>query len=97
MPALVQSGLLPDMRVVHDSCKPHRDARLSCEAGEHVQGRVATLQALSGTGSLKIGAVFIQKFLPGTVAYVSDPTWGNHRYFTILIYHRQSNDLDTNS
>ena len=44
-----------------------------------LQGRVATLQALSGTGSLKIGAVFIQKFLPGTAAYVSDPTWGNHR------------------
>ena len=45
-----------------------------------VQGRVATLQALSGTGSLKVGAVFIQKFLPSTKVYLSNPTWGNHRY-----------------
>ena len=45
-----------------------------------IQGRVATLQALSGTGSLKIGAVFIQKFLPSTKVYLSNPTWGNHRY-----------------
>jgi aspartate aminotransferase len=41
--------------------------------------RVATLQALSGTGSLKVGAVFINKFLPGTQVYLSNPTWGNHR------------------
>jgi aspartate aminotransferase, chloroplastic len=44
------------------------------------QGRVATLQALSGTGSLRVGAAFIAKFLPkGTVVYLSNPTWGNHR------------------
>ena len=47
-----------------------------------IQGRVATLQALSGTGSLKVGAVFIQKFLPSTKVYLSNPTWGNHRYTT---------------
>lgn len=41
-------------------------------------GRVATIQCLSGTGSLRIGADFIAKFLPGTKVYVSDPTWGNH-------------------
>ena len=44
------------------------------------QERVATLQALSGTGSLKVGAVFIEKFLPGTQVYLSNPTWGNHKY-----------------
>lgn len=42
------------------------------------EGRVATLQSLSGTGSLRIGAAFIAKFLPGTTVYVSNPTWGNH-------------------
>ena len=43
------------------------------------EGRVATIQCLSGTGSLRIGADFIKKFMPaGTVVYVSDPTWGNH-------------------
>ena len=41
--------------------------------------RVATIQCLSGTGSLRIGADFIAKFLPkGTKVFVSDPTWGNH-------------------
>lgn len=44
------------------------------------EGRVATLQALSGTGSLRVGAAFIARFLPkGTVVYLSNPTWGNHR------------------
>ena len=40
--------------------------------------RVATIQCLSGTGSLRVGADFIAKFMKGTVVYVSDPTWGNH-------------------
>lgn len=44
-----------------------------------LQGRVATLQALSGTGSLRCGAAFIAKFLPGTTVYISNPTWGNHK------------------
>ena len=43
-----------------------------------MQGSVVALQALSGTGSLRIGAEFISKFMPGTKVYVSDPTWGNH-------------------
>ena len=43
------------------------------------EGRVATIQGLSGTGSLRLGAAFIAKFLPpGTTVYCSDPTWGNH-------------------
>lgn len=41
--------------------------------------RVATVQSLSGTGSLRVGAAFIEKFLPGTTIYLSDPTWGNHK------------------
>ena len=44
-----------------------------------VQGRVACLQSLSGTGSLRVGAQFIQAWLPGKTMYISNPTWGNHR------------------
>jgi len=43
--------------------------------------RVATVQALSGTGALRIGAEFLARFAPGgaaTPVYISDPTWGNH-------------------
>ena len=34
-------------------------------------------QSLSGTGSLRVGAAFIAKFMPGAAAYISRPTWGN--------------------
>lgn len=43
------------------------------------EGRAAVLQSLSGTGSLRCGAAFIAKFMPGTTAYISNPTWGNHK------------------
>lgn len=41
--------------------------------------RVASVQALSGTGALRLGAEFIRRFFPqGTPVYISNPTWGNH-------------------
>lgn len=40
-------------------------------------GRVATCQALSGTGSLKILADFLAKFRKAPL-YMSKPTWANH-------------------
>lgn len=43
------------------------------------EGRVATIQSLSGTGSLRVGAAFIQRFMPEATIYFSDPTWGNHK------------------
>jgi aromatic-amino-acid transaminase len=47
------------------------------------QGRVATVQALGGTGGLKIAADFLRRLQPsqGPVARVliSDPSWENHR------------------
>ena len=46
------------------------------------ENRVATLQSLSGTGSLRVAAEFIAKFLPGKTAYLSNPTWGNHKVCT---------------
>ena len=44
-----------------------------------MQGRIAVVQSLSGTGSLRVGAEFISKFMKGTTVYLSNPTWGNHR------------------
>ena len=43
------------------------------------ENRVATLQALSGTGSLAVAAQFIHQFLPGKTVYISNPTWPNHK------------------
>ena len=41
--------------------------------------RVATVQSLSGTGSLRVGAAFIAKFMPGAKVFLPSPTWGNHK------------------
>src|SRR6478672_5497015 len=42
-------------------------------------GRVATVQALGGTGGLKIGADFLHRLNPGAKVLISDPSWENHR------------------
>ncbi len=42
-------------------------------------GRVATVQALGGTGGLKIGADFLKKLTPQAKVLISDPSWENHR------------------
>ena len=43
------------------------------------EGRVATVQALGGTGGLKIGADFLHKLNPDAQVLISDPSWENHR------------------
>ncbi len=42
-------------------------------------GRVATVQAIGGTGGLKIGADFLKKLTPNAKVLISDPSWENHR------------------
>ncbi len=42
-------------------------------------GRAVTVQALGGTGALKIGADFLRQFAPGAEIWISDPSWDNHR------------------
>ncbi len=41
--------------------------------------RVVTVQALGGTGGLKIGADFLRKIAPGSQVWISEPSWENHR------------------
>jgi aromatic-amino-acid transaminase len=42
-------------------------------------GRIATVQALGGTGALKIGADFLKRVNPNAPVLISDPSWENHR------------------
>ena len=42
-------------------------------------GSVVTIQALGGTGALKVGADYLKKLLPQATLYLSDPSWENHR------------------
>ncbi len=41
--------------------------------------RAITVQALGGTGGLKLGADFIKRFSPDAQVWISDPSWENHR------------------
>jgi aromatic-amino-acid transaminase len=40
---------------------------------------VATIQALGGTGGLKVGADFLKRVNPNAKVMISDPSWENHR------------------
>ena len=43
------------------------------------ENRVVTMQALGGTGGLKIGADFLRQVSPGAKVWISEPSWENHR------------------
>lgn len=49
------------------------------ESAAVTEGRVATVQALGGTGGLKIGADFLKRLNPHAKVLISDPSWENHR------------------
>ena len=42
-------------------------------------GRIATVQAVGGTGGLKVGADFLKRVSPDAKVLISDPSWENHR------------------
>ncbi len=42
-------------------------------------GKVITIEALGGTGALKVGADYLKRLLPQAKVYISDPSWENHR------------------
>ncbi|MCX7162095.1 MAG: amino acid aminotransferase [Betaproteobacteria bacterium] len=42
-------------------------------------GRLITIEALGGTGALKVGADFLKRMYPEAKIYISDPSWENHR------------------
>jgi aromatic-amino-acid transaminase len=54
-------------------------------------GRVATVQALGGTGGLKIGADFLKRLNPSARVLISDPSWENHR----ALFTNAGFDVDT--
>jgi aromatic-amino-acid transaminase len=41
--------------------------------------RVVTVQAVGGTGALKVGADFLKRLAPSAQVWISDPSWENHR------------------
>jgi aspartate/tyrosine/aromatic aminotransferase len=57
--------------------KATRSFLFGADAACITQSRVATVQALSGTGALRLGGEFLRRHRPCAVV-VPDPTWGNH-------------------
>ncbi len=43
------------------------------------EGRLLTVQALGGTGALRVGADLLKRFVGDKSVYISDPSWENHR------------------
>jgi aromatic-amino-acid transaminase len=43
------------------------------------ENRVVTVQAVGGTGGLKIGADFLKLVVPNATVWISEPSWENHR------------------
>jgi aromatic-amino-acid transaminase len=54
-------------------------------------GRVATVQAIGGTGGLKVGADFLKRLNPNAKVLISDPSWENHR----ALFTNAGFDVDT--
>ena len=42
-------------------------------------GRLSTAHTPGGTGGLRVGGDFLNKFVPGANVWMSDPTWANHQ------------------
>ncbi len=42
-------------------------------------GHIVTVQTLGGTGGLKVGADLLRRLSPNAEAWISDPSWENHR------------------
>ncbi|KXL43114.1 hypothetical protein M433DRAFT_131148 [Acidomyces richmondensis BFW] len=44
------------------------------------EGSIAITQSISGTGALRIGGAFLQRFFPGEkTIYIPTPSWANHK------------------
>lgn len=55
-------------------------AKLAFGAKPELLERIAIAQSLGGTGALRIGGAFVQRFHPNAKRiYISNPSWANHR------------------
>ena len=81
-----EKRILSDMKLNKEYLSQQGDARfIECtqrflfgdESPARKEGRIATVQSLSGTGALRLGAELIAQERPCAV-YVPNPTWGNH-------------------
>ena len=88
--AVKPRGYLPiDGIALYDTAVKH--LVFGADSGPVTQGRVATVQALGGTGGLKLGADFLHELNPAAKVLISDPSWENHR----ALFTRAGFEVDT--
>ena len=72
----------PCLYLPMDGIPAYRSAVQSLVFGDDhpalVEGRIATIQSLGGSGALMVGGDFLHHYFPQSKVYVSDPTWENH-------------------
>ena len=51
---------------------------LGADSPALAENRAVGIQALSGTGALRVGADFLKRILGYDTVYISKPSWGNH-------------------
>ncbi len=61
-----------------EGTRPYRDAVQALLFGAPL-ARATTLQALGGTGALRVGAEVLKALRPGAAVAVSTPSWENHK------------------
>lgn len=80
---ILNSGLYNKEYLPIDGLPEFNKASARLMFGEQLYGpnasRIVTVQALSGTGALRIAVDFIKRFLPNASVYISEPTWANHK------------------
>lgn len=59
--------------------KAARELVLGRDSEANTSGRAFTVQAVGGTGALKIGADYLKQLLPHAKVAISTPSWENHR------------------
>ncbi|KAJ3390112.1 Aspartate aminotransferase, cytoplasmic [Entophlyctis sp. JEL0112] len=83
----VKERLLSDPALNHeylaiDGLRSFTDASakmiLGSDSAAIKENRFAGVQAISGTGAVRLGADLLHKIKPNASVYVSSPTWGNH-------------------
>jgi len=62
-----------------DFCKESAKLAFGDDSVVVKDGLNVTIQGISGTGSLRVGAAFLKNWFPGNkVIYLPKPSWGNH-------------------
>ena len=77
----VEEEMLADLKLNKEYLAISGDPDFRAVAQRLLMGRdvpeMTTVQSLSGTGALRLGAAFLEKFCPAKL-YLPNPTWGNH-------------------